>query len=154
MWPSKGTIRKLLIIKVTDYRASGFNLTRNSLPKWMLWKMNVVKTECFIFFYLKDVSDNLDFFCKLGFQFESLIVKLDLFCHRTPFLKDLVNLDFHIAEDTHVTVALCADSICEAWRRSKPARFQVMASIPGLHNFQYFEGIRNYHFSPKCSLMR
>lgn len=77
--------------------------------------MNVVKTECFIFFYLKDVSDNLDFFVNWGFSLNPYsIVKLNLFCYRTPFLKDLVSPDFHISEDTHVTVALCADSICKA----------------------------------------
>lgn len=54
------------------------------------------------------------FFINWGFSLNPYsVVKLDLFHHRAPFLKDLVSLDFHIAEDAHVT-ALCADSVCGA----------------------------------------
>lgn len=117
--------------------------------------MNVVKTKCFIFFYLKDVSDNLDFFHKLGFQFESLLsCEVGLIPPQSPFLEGLGKPGFSHCWGHPCHSLMCWQCVqCLAWRRSKPARFQVMATIPGLHNFQYFEGIRNSHFSPKCSLM-
>lgn len=52
--------------------------------------MNVVKAKCFTFFYLKDVSDNWDFFHKLGFQFESLLsCEVGLIPPQSPFLEGL-----------------------------------------------------------------
>lgn len=139
------------IEKRCDHRKGMTVRWQTTEPLGLTWPRTHFLNECaengvLYILLFKDVSDNLDCFHKLGFHFESL-----LSCKVEGLGKP--GLSHCWGRPCHSLV--CWQYIwCLAWRRSKPARFQVMASIPELHNFRYFEGIRNSHFSLKCSVMK